>query len=289
MSKVCAVLVTYQPTYDVGLLLAELRTQVDHVYIINNGSLNLQALVNDRVSVTVNASNVGLAAAQNQGIRTALDNGFDWVLLIDDDSMPEPQMVAQMLATQRGNDIGILAPRIVEQNVDAPARYPVPFGTIFIRRVPVKPGEDLLGAMSVIASGSLIHKSVFENIGLMNEAFFIDYIDHEFCLRARAAGIGIKVVGDAALYHRQGHKSRHAALGLPVITANYSPARRFTIFRNRMFVLRRYGKKFPFLWAYEITASLWDLARIICFEEKPLSKFRSAMRGLWAGISQPLP
>lgn len=281
-------------------LLTALLAQVECVCIVDNGPageapvLLTQAVeaFSGRVRLIRNAANIGLAAAQNQGIRHALEEGFDWVLLLDDDSLPEAHMVQHMLAAWqpvRNTHIGILAPRIVEQNITAPGRYPVPWGRLGVRRKTVKPGEQLLGAITVIASGSLIHREVFDAIGLMAEGFFIDYVDHEFCLRARTHGYEIMVVGDAALLHRQGNKSRHRLLGVHVVTPNYPPLRRYYIFRNRMFVLRRYGLRFPFLWPYEGMAYLWDAVRILLIETGAFPKLASAARGFLEGMTRRVP
>jgi rhamnosyltransferase len=239
--------------------------------------------------MTFNPDNVGLATAQNQGIRQALVEGFAWILLMDDDSYPEPDMVGQLLAMYAALSdpaLGILAPRLMEQNVSAPVRYLLPRGRFGCSRRALVSGQRLLDVAMVIASGSLIRAELFTHIGLMADDLFIDYVDFDFCLRARQHGYGIAVCGDAVLRHRQGHKRQSLA---GIVTQNHSPLRRYFIFRNRMFLLRRYGMRFPFLLAHESLAYGWDMLRIVLLETQKVAKLTSALRGFMHGLTQPLP
>jgi rhamnosyltransferase len=298
--RICAVIVTYKCDERITELLTSLLMQVQCVHIIDNGSeaavldrlLELAAENPDGICLTLNTSNLGIAAAQNQGIRQALATAFDWILLLDDDSLPEANMVQTMLrAWQQQNDagIGILAPCLIEQNVSVASRHLVPWCNIGFKRKPVNQGEYLLDAITVIASGSLIRADVFRSAGLMTEGYFIDYVDHEFCLRARMHGFRIMVVGNTVLRHHQGNKRLNHILCLTIITQNYSPERYQYIFRNRLFFLRRYGGAFPFLIAHETMAYAWDMLRIIGCETDKSEKLWAAFRGLSDGMIWPIP
>lgn len=295
-NAVCAVIVTHHPGGEIADILAALLPQVQRVYIVDNGSREAARKTLEEcrtahpeiIELVLNDSNLGLAAAQNQGIRLAVAVGFEWVLLLDDDSLPAPDMVERLLSAwrkQSDRHIGIVAPRLVERGVPAPVRYVVPYGVVF-RRKSLRAGDNLTGVAMVIASGSLIRTEVFHAAGLMNEGFFIDGVDHEFCLRARRLGYTILVTGDAVLTHRQGEK-RLTFFGMA--PSGHSAARRYTIFRNRIFLLRRYARHFPFLPAYETMACFWDLARILLAEPNKKEKLSAAFRGLAHGMTRPVP
>ncbi len=294
--RICAIVVTYNPDSPLADLFAALAAQVERIYVVDNSTrpaihrtLEQLAAQHRSLYLIINAENAGLARAQNQGIRQAMKDGFSWVLLMDDDSLPEAHMVERMLAThaaQRDPRIGILAPRIVERNVATPARYLVRAGRLGFRRHLLLPGQQITEAMEVIASGSLIRTNLFTEIGLMAENFFIDGVDHEFCLRARARGYRILVCGDAVLQHSQGNKRLHFGI---IVTQNHSPLRRYYIFRNRIFVLRLYGTHFPFLLLHEPLACGWDMLRIVFLETDKAAKLKSAIRGVKDGLAQPVP
>ncbi|MDE3060363.1 MAG: glycosyltransferase family 2 protein [Pseudomonadota bacterium] len=299
MSGVAAVVVTYHCGERMDRLLPALLPQVQQVYIVDNGSdgVTVQCLQRiageyaDRVTLLLNMDNLGVAAAQNQGIRKALARHFEWVLLLDDDSIPEPGMVACMLAAwKKSGDkrLGIVAPRLLEEKDNISGHYIIGWGGIFFTRRRLEAGKQLDVAM-VIASGSMVRAEVFKTAGLMAEGFFIDSVDHEFCLRARRQGYRILAVGDAVLRHRQGDKQIFRLLGLPVVVSRHNETRRYYMFRNRMFVLRRHAARFPFLLLHEPLACLWDLMRIVGFEENKLSKLKSIVRGLADGMVSRVP
>ena len=52
-----------------------------------------------------------------------------------------------------------------------------------------------------ISSGSLIRKEVFEEVGLMNEDLFIDFVDNELCWRAKFFGYKIFISSRAKMNH----------------------------------------------------------------------------------------
>lgn len=299
MPDVSAVVVTYNCGGGIAETLSAILGQVQHIYIVDNGSgrettqaLSQFAASNPSTHLTFNPVNLGIAAAQNQGIARALAAGTEWVLLLDHDSIPEKDMVSRMLEQWQSlgdAGVGIVAPLLAEQSLPYAARYLVPRGKLGFSRQRLTRGENLRDAVMVIASGCLIHAETLRVAGHMREDFFIDNVDHEFCLRARSRGFKILVTGYAVLYHRQGNKTRHNIGGIEVVTSNYAPLRRYYTFRNRMFLLRLHGKRYPFLFAHEIAASLYDAVRIVLIENGKASKTGHAMRGLWHGLTQPLP
>ncbi len=295
----CAVIVTYHATPDYIAGFAELLPQLSNIVIVDNGSNQqtiaaLELLVRNnagRINLLRNEENLGIAAAQNQGIKHALAQQAEWILLLDQDSKPDANMLPEMLRSwqllhDKMNDkkIAIIAPLLIEQNVDKPARYLLARGRFFFRREYINASQLSDQAVMVIASGAMIRADLFQHIGYMREDFFIDSVDHEFCLRARQAGYKILVVGAARLLHRQGNKEEYNIFGRKIISDNYIPQRRYYMFRNRLLLLRLYGKSFPFLYFYQIAACFYDLLRIIICEANKIEKIKQAMRGLWHGV-----
>ena len=98
--RVAAVVVTFHPNLERLIALLEATVpQAEHVYIVDNGDgLALRELAHDTQRVTLIAlgENRGIGAAQNAGIRAAIDAGVEFVLLLDQDSVPQPLMVSQL-------------------------------------------------------------------------------------------------------------------------------------------------------------------------------------------------
>jgi rhamnosyltransferase len=119
---------------------------------------------------------------------------------------------------------------------------------------------------------------------MMKEDFWIDYIDYDFSFRLRELGYRIIGVGAARLKHRLGDTSR-INIGKRYLSYHVHPAfRRYTIYRNRVRVLRQYGLKFPSFLIFEILSIGKDFLKLICIEDKKLSKFTAIIRGLIDGL-----
>jgi rhamnosyltransferase len=162
--------------------------------IVDNGSDNsaeVSALLKQE-SATVNlrliGSNVGIATAQNHGIEYARAQGYRYVLLMDQDSVPSDDMVDTLYhALQNHDDAAAVGPVFIDSNGAKHSRFIRVEGL----RVNKNLEADSTGCVDVdhlIASGSLIPVDVFEKIGGMDDSLFIDYVDVEWSLRARHQG-----------------------------------------------------------------------------------------------------
>src|ERR1700693_2654300 len=103
---VCAIVVTYGP--DSGFLarLNEILPQVGMVVIVDNGSADaernmlIEAAAEPKTNVVFNDENLGLARALNIGIQHAAALQYSWVLLLDQDSRVDRDMVCRLSGIQ---------------------------------------------------------------------------------------------------------------------------------------------------------------------------------------------
>lgn len=301
--RICAVVVTYNIGECFRDCFFSLMGQVDHAIIIDNGSTDetpelLETLKSEHphfFDILSNHAN-GLAKAQNMGISMAREQGFDWVLLLDHDSRLGDGMIdamkqayAQIAEPRR---IGIMAPYIRDENAKTAPSYVTPWLGVFFRRAQFGNREILDNVINVIASGSLIPMHVFNEVGMMDEQFFIDYIDTDFCLRVIGKGYHIIAVRDAVLYHKLGERRAHRFLGLRIITTNHSPLRRYYIYRNKLKTLKRHLFHVPAYVTYDLSAVVYDLLRILMYEQDKTTKMQHILAGIrdaFRGISGPRP
>ncbi|MDR2129451.1 MAG: glycosyltransferase family 2 protein [Burkholderiaceae bacterium] len=151
--------------------------------------------------------NHGIGYAQNRGIEWACANGATHILLMDHDSLPQGDMVRALLAAlQQDPRAAAAGPRYFDARREK--QRPIFFRSRGWRLQWIgcerQSGPVLVD--HVIASGCLIPVPVLRQIGLMREDFFIDWVDVEWCLRARVQGYHIWGVCDAALEHHLGDK-----------------------------------------------------------------------------------
>lgn len=101
--KITAVIVTYNR---LGLLKTCLKSvqeqsrKPDEIIVINNGSTdNTQEWLSAQNVTTYTKENNGGAGGFSYGIKTAYNNGTDWIWLMDDDVIPENDALQQLVNT----------------------------------------------------------------------------------------------------------------------------------------------------------------------------------------------
>jgi GT2 family glycosyltransferase len=294
--RVCAVMVTYRTGRRLRRNLPATLEQVDRVIVVDNGSDSETLAMLDelahasagRLAVIANHCNLGLARAQNQGIARATSDGYRWVLLLDDDSLPAPGMVAALLAAYReaprNRPIGLLAPSVERVGLRREQAYAISRHPLSLSRQAFSGKPLLQDLLFAIASGSLIPAAALGRVGPMREAFFIDYVDVDFCLRLREAGYTLVAVAAARLGHRLGQTEDRRFGGRPLAVTHHNAWRRYHIFRNRVTLWRERWYRWPAWAAFDMVAALLDLVRILRFEQDRRAKLSAALRGVWDGI-----
>lgn len=280
-------------TYHIGqCFLANVESyvsQVDRVWVIDNGSsLDTISAIHaaalkwpGKIELIAQSSNIGLAGAQNIGIKAALAHGADWVVLFDHDSMACEGMIGEMQRIALGaaiHPVGIVAPTIFDINSGRSSVFLVQRKYGFSRKSAISIGEKDV-VVCAIASGSMISRSLLEHVGMMNETLFIDYIDTEFVLRAITAGFSVRVAAHAVLNHELGKRSSHLIAGLVISPTNHSPLRKYYMTRNRIWIWPRYIAKCPSFILFDICAFIYDAGRVVIFESNRKSKISMMIKG----------
>lgn len=292
--RVAAVIVSHRPDAALDRVLDAALAQAGRVVLVDNGSgpavqdrLAARAAADERLTLIANPGNAGLAAAQNQGLEAALAGGADWVLLLDDDSVPADAMVATMLATWRTLSdrcrVGLLTPRLTDPEGTLRPRLLTARGRFDLARTPLTAGSVVRDGVFAIASGSLVRAGVLRVAGRMDARFFIDYVDVEFSLRLRRAGFEIVGVGDAVLNHRLGEVRTARLFGREKTLSTHDAWRRRMIHRNRVRVWRRHGTVSLGWLAFDMAAALYDVWKALAWEDDRVAKLLAILRGQLEG------
>jgi rhamnosyltransferase len=289
-NNICAVMVIYHPEPEVIAHATTVMQQCGALAIVSNGCSDdiKGSLIEIPGLIWIDSPQNNLAMAQNMGIQYAKQADFTFVLLLDQDSRLSEDMVAQLLAAYTKQPdkerIGIVAPHVTERHSTRGHDYMTPAYGVLFKRLKARPTQILSPVMWVIASGSLIPLSVFDAVGMMDTDYGIDYVDKEFCLRLISRGFRIMVVGDARLGHAIGRCEDHNLAGWTVTATNHPPERRYTIYRNRLRTISRYGLLNPSFLLYECAGISYDLMRIALFEKQKKAKFIAIGAGARAAL-----
>ena len=280
-SDIAAVLILYRPDASVADNIALMAPQVGCLIAVDNTETPDPGFL-ARLSEFANLDylpmegNRGIAAALNHGVARAKAEGFSFVLTLDQDSTPPPDLVATLAACAAAcTDTGLVSATHVERGATAP-ETPVP---------------GCRPVLTTLASGNLVSIDAWERVVGFDESLFIDSVDHDFCLKLHAAGLGVYECGDALLAHSVGATA--AASGpLRAHPSHHSALRRYYITRNRLIVGERHRGRFPEFRAEQRRAMWRELAKILLFESEKSAKVRMMWRG-WRdyrrGVTGPYP
>jgi rhamnosyltransferase len=274
-ARTAGVVLAYHPTEEIRENVRLLLTQVPHVFVVNNSPDAasrgiLGELDGDRVTVLEQAENVGVAAGFNAGMRAALEAGFDFVWIFDQDSTVADGMLDALLRAQARTDLKV--------GIVGPALRAAETGNVY----DADRGQGSAPIDALISSGALFSRALLEDIGLHDESLFIDYVDHDISLRAARAGYTNLKVFDTLLDHRFGESQPSRLLWRIVYVSNYSPMRQYYMSRNRVIMARRFGWG-RWLWD-DLRYAVKAWIKVLVAERGRPAKVRAALRGFRDGL-----
>ena len=178
--------------------------------IVDNGSTDqsIEALKEIKPDkLIINQTNLGFAGGYNVGIKYALDQGADYVFMVNNDTISQPKMLDTLVSTAVQLDAELASPAVFYAN--APDQIWSAGGAInpllsapvdgHSRKKPLPKNpvrRDFLTGCAL-----LIHKSVFERIGFFDETFFLYYEDLDFLMRAKNYALSAWLIPEARLLH----------------------------------------------------------------------------------------
>jgi GT2 family glycosyltransferase len=185
------------------------------LYVVDNASsdetLNrISESCDARVVVICNPTNLGVAEGNNIGIRAAMKDGCHAVLLINNDTVFGPDLLSELSQALTKYECAMVVPKIMY--FEDPERIWCAGGYFQLRGflcrhfgVDEKDNGQYDQPHIVQYSPTccmLIRREVFEQIGLMDSAYFVYYDDTDFCYRACRAGIKLFYVPSSRVLHK---------------------------------------------------------------------------------------
>jgi len=268
MPKVAGVTILYNPEKDVYSNIKSYVNQVEKLYIVDNSNIQVKEVIDNlrlhpEVEFIDNKDNIGIAAALNKSARKAIEDGFELLLTMDQDSRISDNLVYEMLNEfEKDEKIGVLSPFVV--HMENP-RKPLTNGL-----------EKITVAMT---SGCIIKLSAYKEIGEFLEKFFIDYVDNEFCLRMQLAGYKVLLLNSVFVYHRLGAAKPRFFLSSYVFPTNHPSLRWYYMTRNRLYVYDKYKEQFPDYVRFDKKVFLKFFIKILLYENEKLKKIKMMIKG----------
>ncbi len=224
------------------------------------------------------SENRGYAGNNNAGIRHALALGADWVLVLNEDTLLDRHCLERLVAAgEAGARIGIVGPLVYHH--DEPQVIQSAGGRLDRRWQASHAAQNqpdtgqLQGPQTVdwlTGCAILVRRALIDEIGLLDERFYYYWEEVDWCLRARQAGWGLRLVPEAKLWHKG-------------VQRRYRPGANVAYYntRNRFLLLAKHHAS-PAAWLCAGWQSLRALASL-SFSPRWRGQ-RQAREAVWQGL-----
>ena len=281
MNSVAAVIITYNVESNFKNRINRLKGKVDEIIIVDNGSkpetISMLKELEKKITIIYLEKNKGIACALNKGIKYSIENGYDWVLTLDHDSIVTDDMIENMLKCYENFDkdlkekVAMLVPVHIEEKE---------YQNNSVISNEEKFSKPYIEVLTEITSGALTKAKIYKDVGLYDEKLFIDLVDHDYCLSLNRKGFKIIQVNSAVLIHNLGESIKKNVLGLKMIPTNHSPLRRYYMSRNRHYIWDKYKEDFPAWVLTDKRRFITENLKIILFEDRKIEKFKYIKKGI---------
>lgn len=234
-------------------------------------------------------SNKGIAVALNEGFSQSVAGKADFVVTFDQDSSPEPRHVAGLvkqwceLSLINGvkEKVGAIGPSFYDARN---GYFEYPFyrvnGLKVVKQYSAHE-ENFVRADAIITSGMLVPTSMWAGGLKFNELLFIDFVDTEWCFRAKKFGY----VNYGCFNVRMKHELSEAApiVFFGLIVLKYSPIRRYYHFRNCLYLI--FQSYVPLAFKFRLIAGLFLRFFTVPFvDENPVLSIKNIFLGVFDAL-----
>lgn len=239
------------------------------------------------MEIIENGENLGFAEGNNVGIRRAMDEGADYVLLLNNDTVVDPEFLGELVKVAEGDErIGIVGPKIYYY--DYKGRKDVIWfagGGInwttgrtthhCMRKIDDGTINKLKKVDYITGCTMLIKGDVFMKIGLLDSDYFLYFEETDFCARANKIYDCVFVP-----YAKIWHKISRSTGG------DFSPTMAYYFVRNQMRFMVKNSSKSVLVWiVFLATYSGYSFKKIATFFIRgEVGKMKSVLRGYIDGV-----
>jgi GT2 family glycosyltransferase len=213
------------------------------IFLVDNGSktepLDNLSLLFPEINYIYSEKNLGFAAGTNLGLQKALSAGYNYFLIINNDTRADLLMLSELVKPLKDENVGLVAPFIYYY--DNPDKVWSCGG--FINNVLLMPLDSHNVKKAVFnptertfLSGCcyLMRRELLEQVGLFDERFFLYFEDLDYCKRVVQSRWKMMAIPTAKLFHKVSQSSG----------GQFSESERFHYAKSSGLYFRKHMNKF---------------------------------------------
>lgn len=185
------------------------------IAIVDNGSGDgSEGILRERcpdATIIQTGSNLGFAGGSNVGIRHALETGADYVWLLNNDAVADPEALSELVAALQADPAAAASGSKIYYH-DDPQRIWSAGGIWSRGRLRLRQRgayqldrgqfDTVRTVGSVSGCSMLLRASVIEGIGPLDERYFLYWEDTDWCARAQRNGYRVLFVPGSRVWHK---------------------------------------------------------------------------------------
>ena len=263
--------------------LEQLKYPNYRLLVVDNGSTDQSPeKIRDifpSVEQILNRENLGFAAGFNQGLQFALKQNAEYILILNNDTFVQPDMLELLIQSMEAEDVGVVSPLIFYAN--APDKIWSAGAGRNRWTLELKENHGRHQKFSEITEreflsgcGMLIKATILERVGLFDERFFMYYEDLDFALRIRQAGFRMLLVPKAQMWHAVSQSSE----------GSDSPNERYWMGRSSVLFFRKHIRRWRWLYIFPWRLGSTVKTIILLWSQGKTEAAQAYLRGSWEGI-----
>ena len=263
------------------------------IFVIDNHSSDNSVEYLERrypnVTIIENETNFGFAEGNNIGIRRAMDDGADYVLLLNNDTIVDPNFLTELVDhAERHHNTGFAGPKIYFQNYAGRSDIIYSAGALFDLNKGISSSigwgeidqrqyEETREVDSLSGCCLLVRKRLINDVGLLDPAFFTYWEEADWCIRGHKAGYSSLYVPTSIIWHKV------------VASDSRRVEWQYYMIRNKFWFLRKNATKKQQISSlcYFLLFQFWQYSWY-CVKHKRPDLFVSLCKGFIHGIVPPI-
>ncbi len=237
--KIVASVILYNPEKETVANIKTYYDFVEKIFVYDNSTvesaIKKELLQLPKVEFYQDFENRGISERLNSACEKAIENNFEWLMTMDQDSKFQPGSLTYYLActdhVSQKEKVAVFGTQNDKPDYESKADC-----------LPKEVDE-------LITSGSLINLSLFNEIGKFDEKLFIDYVDNDYCYRAKLCGYSLIKFMNISIIHELGKSVyRSSVKTLFLFKKNktvHPPLRCYYLYRNMLYLCEKYSKIKP--------------------------------------------